>query len=43
MLLLPALLVGAALGRLLVSRIDKGVFETLVLVFTTAASVNLLR
>jgi uncharacterized membrane protein YfcA len=42
-LLLPALLVGAVAGRVLVRRIDKGVFEALVLFFTAAASVNLLR
>ena len=42
-LLVPALVVGAVLGRLLVSRIDKGVFENLVLVATAAASINLLR
>lgn len=41
--LLPALAVGALLGRLVIGRLDKSVFEVLVLVFTAAASVNLLR
>jgi uncharacterized protein len=41
--LLPALVVGAVAGRLVVSRIDQRLFETLVLVSTVAASVNLLR
>jgi uncharacterized membrane protein YfcA len=41
--LLPALVLGAVAGRLVVSRIDQRVFETLVLVFTVLASVNLLR
>ncbi len=41
--LLPALVVGAIAGRLAVSRIDQRLFETLVLVSTVAASVNLLR
>lgn len=42
-LLVPALVVGAVAGRLLVSRIDKGVFENLVLAATAVASINLLR
>jgi uncharacterized protein len=42
-LLLPALAVGALLGRLAVGRIDKGLFENLVLGATAVASVNLLR
>ncbi len=41
--LLPALLVGAAVGRLVISRLDQGVFEALILVFTAASAVNLLR
>ncbi|HEY6745348.1 MAG TPA: TSUP family transporter, partial [Mycobacteriales bacterium] len=41
--LLPAMLAGALIGRLVVSRLDQGVFEGLVLFFTLAASVNLLR
>jgi uncharacterized membrane protein YfcA len=41
--LLPALLVGALVGRLVVSRLNQGVFEALVLFFTVAASINLLR
>jgi uncharacterized membrane protein YfcA len=42
-MLLPALLVGAVVGRLVVSRLDQGLFEVLVLVFTVVAGVNLLR
>ena len=41
--LLPALLVGALVGRLVVSRLNQQVFEGLVLFFTAAASINLLR
>jgi uncharacterized membrane protein YfcA len=41
--LLPALLVGAVIGRLVISRLNQSVFETLVLVFTAASAVNLLR
>jgi hypothetical protein len=37
------LLAGAVVGRLLVSRLDQGLFEVLVLVSTVVASVNLLR
>ena len=42
-MLLPALLVGAVIGRLVISRLNQSVFETLVLVFTAASAVNLLR
>ncbi|AJC58266.1 putative integral membrane protein [Streptomyces sp. 769] len=38
-----AVVVGAGVGRALVHRIDQGVFERLVLVFTALASVDLLR
>jgi uncharacterized membrane protein YfcA len=41
--LLPALLAGALLGRLVIRRLDQSVFETLILVFTAASAVNLLR
>jgi uncharacterized membrane protein YfcA len=41
--LAPAVLVGAALGRAVVRRIDASRFEALVLVFTVASSLNLLR
>jgi uncharacterized membrane protein YfcA len=41
--LLPALLVGALIGRLVVRRLNQNVFEALVLFFTAAASINLLR
>lgn len=41
--LLPAMLAGALVGRLVVSRLDQGMFEGLVLSFTLAASINLLR
>jgi uncharacterized membrane protein YfcA len=41
--LLPALLVGALIGRLLVRRLNQSAFEALVLFFTAAASINLLR
>jgi uncharacterized protein len=41
--LLPAMLVGALVGRLLVRRLNQGVFEGLVLFFTAVASINLLR
>jgi uncharacterized protein len=41
--LLPAMLAGALVGRLVVSRLNQGLFEGLVLFFTLAASVNLLR
>lgn len=42
-LLLPALVVGAVLGRLVIGRMNKDVFERLVLFCTAAAGVNLLR
>jgi uncharacterized protein len=42
-LLLPALAVGAGLGRLVVGRLDRDVFERLVLFFTAAAGVHLVR
>ena len=42
-LLLPALAVGAVIGRLVIGRIDRGVFEVLVLAATVAAAANLLR
>jgi uncharacterized membrane protein YfcA len=41
--LLPAMLAGALVGRLVVSRLNQGAFEGLVLFFTLVASVNLLR
>jgi uncharacterized membrane protein YfcA len=41
--LLPAMLVGALVGRLVVRRLNQGVFEGLVLFCTAAASINLLR
>lgn len=41
--LLPALAVGAVIGRLVIGRLDKAVFEVLVLVSTTVAGLNLLR
>jgi len=41
--LLPPLLVGAVVGRLVISRLDQGVFEALILLFTAASAVNLLR
>jgi uncharacterized protein len=42
-LLVPAVLVGAALGRLAIRRLDDRRFEALVLLFTVLASLNLLR
>ncbi|MFJ9613129.1 TSUP family transporter [Streptomyces noursei] len=42
-LLALAVVAGAGVGRALVHRIDQGVFERLVLVFTALASVDLLR
>jgi uncharacterized protein len=42
-LLVPALLVGASIGRRVIDRIDQARFEQVVLVFTVAASLNLLR
>ncbi len=41
--LLPALFLGAFLGRAGVKRLDQAKFSRLVLVFTVVASVNLLR
>jgi uncharacterized protein len=41
--LLPALLVGALIGRLLIRRLNQSVFETLILVLTTVSAINLLR
>jgi uncharacterized membrane protein YfcA len=41
--LLPAMLAGALVGRLVVSRLNQSAFEGLVLFFTLVASVNLLR
>lgn len=41
--LIPAVLVGAVVGRLVIDRIDQGRFETLVLVFVVLSSLNLLR
>ncbi|MDT0344914.1 sulfite exporter TauE/SafE family protein [Streptomyces sp. DSM 44938] len=41
--LLPALLVGAALGRAGVKRLNQARFERLVLLFTVLSSINLLR
>lgn len=41
--LLPAVLVGAYLGRVGVKRIDERQFERLVLAFTVVSSLNLLR
>jgi uncharacterized protein len=41
--LVPALLVGAAVGRALTRRIDQARFERLVVIATVAASLNLLR
>jgi uncharacterized protein len=41
--LLPAVVVGAVVGRLVVRRLDQNVFENLVLLFTVVGGVNLLR
>jgi uncharacterized membrane protein YfcA len=41
-LLIPAILVGVALGRFLISRISQKVFENLLLVFTALAAVRLI-
>lgn len=41
--LIPAVLVGALLGRVVVQRIQPGRFETLVLVFVVLSSLDLLR
>jgi uncharacterized membrane protein YfcA len=42
LLLLPAVLVGAAAGRWLLTRIDQSLFETLVLALSTIAGVLLI-
>ena len=41
--LVPAVLVGAYLGRVGITRLDRAQFERLVLVFTVGSSLNLLR
>ena len=41
--LVPAVLVGGVLGRLVIGRIDQSGFERLVVVFTVLSSLNLLR
>ena len=41
--LVPAVIVGAVLGRLVIRRVDQSLFERLVIVFTALSSVNLLR
>ena len=41
--LVPAVLVGAAVGRAVIARIDSRRFETLVLVFVVGSSLNLVR
>ena len=41
--LAPAVLVGAAIGRICIHRLDQSRFELLVIVFTVASSLNLLR
>jgi uncharacterized protein len=41
--LVPAVLVGALLGRVVIRRVNQALFERLVLVFTTLSSINLLR
>lgn len=43
LLLAPAVLAGAALGRRVVGRLDQAQFERLVLAFTVVSSLNLLR
>jgi uncharacterized membrane protein YfcA len=43
LLLVPALLVGAVIGRWCAERIDQARFENLVLAFTVLSSLNLLR
>lgn len=43
LLLVPLLLVGALVGRVVIRRLDQSRFEQLVLVFTVLASLNLLR
>jgi uncharacterized membrane protein YfcA len=42
-MLLPALLAGAVIGRLVISRLDQSIFEALILAFTAASAINLLR
>ena len=41
--LVPAVLVGALIGRVVIRRVNQTLFERLVIVFTTLASINLLR
>jgi uncharacterized protein len=41
--LVPAVLVGALVGRTVIHRVDQALFERLVIVFTALSSVNLLR
>jgi uncharacterized protein len=41
--LVPAVLVGALVGRVVVRRVNQDLFERLVIAFTTLASINLLR
>ena len=41
--LVPAVLIGAAVGRAVIARIDSRRFETLVLVFVVGSSLNLVR
>jgi uncharacterized membrane protein YfcA len=43
LVLVPAVLLGGWLGRLVIHRIDEKLFERLVLVFTVVSAVNLLR
>ena len=41
--LVPAVLIGALLGRALIRRIDQRTFERVVVVITVVAAVNLVR
>jgi uncharacterized protein len=41
--LVPAVLVGALVGRVVIRRVNQALFERLVIVFTALASINLLR
>jgi uncharacterized membrane protein YfcA len=41
--LVPAVLVGALVGRVVIHRVDQALFERLVIVFTALSSINLLR
>jgi uncharacterized protein len=41
--LVPAVLVGALIGRVVIRRVNQTLFERLVIAFTTVASINLLR